>query len=377
VSYKRLFSRAIAANPERLHFAAHSHHLWPDANYDGHMEAWEVAARRADTKWDEVMGPVWDEGQAHTARELGLPDPATITFSANTHDFILRLFSALPHPARVLATDGEFHSFRRQMARWAEDGDVILETAAPDALAARAEAGGFDLIFASHVLFNTGALLPDIDRLASLAKPEGPWVMLDCYHSFMAIPCDFSTVADRVFLTGGAYKYAMAGEGLGWLHAPPGFAPRPAATGWFAEFDDLMAAPGATGYHIDARRFLGATFDPTGLYRFNAVRRMLDREGLTTATICDHVARLQHRFVNRANMPGMTLLNPLENAPHARFLAYHGPAAPGLFAQLLERNIVTDLRGETLRIGFGLYHDNPDVDRMAEVVSSLTATQGA
>ena len=36
-SYKHLFSRALAASPGRVHFAAHSHHLWPDASYEGHM----------------------------------------------------------------------------------------------------------------------------------------------------------------------------------------------------------------------------------------------------------------------------------------------------------------------------------------------------
>jgi len=30
-AHKDLFSRALSLDPERLHFAAHSHHLWPDA----------------------------------------------------------------------------------------------------------------------------------------------------------------------------------------------------------------------------------------------------------------------------------------------------------------------------------------------------------
>lgn len=372
MSFKHLFSRALAVNPERLHFAAHSHHLWPDASYEGHIEAWDEAARLADRKWDRVMGPVWEEAQGHIAAELGLPDSATIAFSANTHDFIVRLVSAIPaRPLRVLATDGEFHSFRRQIARWVEAGEVVLETAPPDELVARAAAGGFDLIFASHVLFNSGTVLGDIEALAALARPERPWVALDVYHSFMAIPCDFSAVADRVFLTGGGYKYAMSGEGLGFLHAPTGYAARPAVTGWFAEFEDLESAPGAIGYAPDGRRFLGATFDPTALYRFNAVRRMLDGEELTTTSISRHVTALQHRFPSLCPMPGFTLLNPITDGPHARFLAYKGPEAPALHAALLAANVITDVRGDVLRIGFGLYHDESDVDRLAATVSKL------
>jgi hypothetical protein len=48
LNFKHLFSRSLAADPSRLHFAAHSHHLWPDSSYDGHMQAWEDAARLAD-----------------------------------------------------------------------------------------------------------------------------------------------------------------------------------------------------------------------------------------------------------------------------------------------------------------------------------------
>ena len=71
MSFKHLFSRTLAANPERLHMAAHSHHLWPDASREGQLECWEDAARLADGKWDKVMGEVWPEAQGHVARELG------------------------------------------------------------------------------------------------------------------------------------------------------------------------------------------------------------------------------------------------------------------------------------------------------------------
>ena len=39
MSFKALFSRSLGADPERLHFAAHSHHLWPDASFAGQVAA--------------------------------------------------------------------------------------------------------------------------------------------------------------------------------------------------------------------------------------------------------------------------------------------------------------------------------------------------
>lgn len=372
MTYKRLFTRALSADPDRLHFAAHSHHLWPDASFDGQVEAWEDAARLADLKWDRIMGPVWEEAQRHIARELKLPDPSTLSFSPNTHDLIVRIFSAIPkRPVRVLATDGEFHSFRRQMARWVEAGEAELVNAPVDELVATAESGGFDLIFASHVLFNSGAIINCLERLAALAKLEGPWVVVDGYHGFMAIETDLSAVADRIFYVAGGYKYAMAGEGVCFLHAPPGFAPRPVVTGWYAAFEDLALPPGAVGYALNGGRFLGSTFDASGLYRFNAVRRMLDAEGLTTSEISAHVETLQRLVVAADAMPGFDLLNPLTGGAHARFLAYRGKKASTLHDALANRNVVTDVRGDVLRIGFGIYQDVEDVERLVGMLSEF------
>jgi selenocysteine lyase/cysteine desulfurase len=371
MTHKHLFTRSLAAAPDRLHFAAHSHHLWPDASHDGQMDAWADAAHMADHKWDVIMGSLWSQAQGYVASELRLPDPATVSFSSNTHDFLLRIVSAIDRtPVRVLSTDGEFHSFRRQMARWVEAGKVVWDRVAPDALTDAARAGDYDLIFASHVLFNSGAIV-EIEPLAALASPDGPWVVVDGYHGFMAIPTDLSRVADRIFYLAGGYKYAMAGEGVCFLHAPSGFAPRPEITGWYAEFDDLALPPGAVGYAPNGRRFLGSTFDPSGLYRFCAVRAMLEVEGLGTREISAHVTRLQQQFLSAAHMPDMDLLNPMTDAPHARFLPYRGARASLLHRKLAEHQVVTDVRGDVLRIGFGLYHDDGDVDRLVAIIQEI------
>ena len=363
VSYKHLFSRSLEAAPDRLHFAAHSHHLWPDANFAGQVAAWQDAAVLADHKWDRIFAEVIPEAQRHIAAELRLPDPASIAFAPNTHDFLLRIFSALPQKCpRVLASDGEFHSFRRQSQRWAEAGRIALTTVPLGELAQTAQDGHFDLIFASQIQFNSGQALGDLGALAALASPDGPWMVIDGYHGFMATRTDLSAAADKLFYLSGGYKYAMAGEGVCFLHAPPGYAPRPEITGWYAAFDSLTARQGEVGYAPDGRRFLGSTFDPSGLYRFNAVQRMLAQEGLTTAAISAHCDARKARFLAANPLPQLSQIS----GPEARFLALQGEAAPALYEALTARNVVTDLRDDVLRIGFALYHDDADVDALLE-----------
>lgn len=386
LSFKSLFTRSLGGDPGRLHFAAHSHHLWPDASFAGQVAAWNDAARLADRKWDKVMGEVWPEAQTHVADELGSANASAVVFASNTHDFLVRLITAAPArgtgPLRVLTTDGEFHSARRQFDRWAEAGWIALDKIAVepfDTFSERfltaATAGDHDLLLVSQVLFNNGRIFDRVEEVAALAAPDGPWVVIDGYHAFMALARPFGeNAAKRAFYLGGGYKYAMAGEGCAFLHAPPGFGERPPVTGWFAEFEDLTLPPGSVGYAKDASRFMGATFDPSALYRFNAVRRTLSEHGLTTNDISEHVARLQAKFLDRiadSSLGEAELLNPLGGAQHARFLAFRSFSAQRWYAELLAANCITDVRGEVLRLGFAIYHDDDDVEGLAALVQKL------
>jgi selenocysteine lyase/cysteine desulfurase len=409
LSFKPLFSRSLSADPERLHFAAHSHHLWPDASFEGQMAAWDDAARLADRKWDRVMDEVWPDAQAHVARELGMGMPDAVVFAPNTHELLVRLFAAAGSawPIRVLTSDGEFHSARRQFARWEEAGVAVVERIPVepfDTFTARfldaAKLGGHDFLFVSHVLFGSGRTFDGVEELASLGSAAGPWVVVDGYHAFMAIPLPLaggeearsaegvgasdtptpqpppaSGSGSTAFYLGGGYKYAMAGEGCAFMHAPRGFGPRPRITGWFAEFEDLSLPPGCVGYARDANRFLGATFDPSGLYRFNAVQRMLQENSLTTARISTYVAGLQQQLLGAAGetpLANAELLNPLDGGPHARFLAFRSPDAQRWYGDLKAQNCITDVRGEVLRIGFGIYQDEDDVERLIGLLGALS-----
>ena len=316
LDFGKHFSRFLGAVPGRLHVAAHSHHPWPDVTFDAQQQAWLDAARLMDDKWDEVFGAVLPEAAAHITGRLGLSDPEAIAFAPSTHSLVVRLLSCLTPPVRILTTDAEFHSFARQAARLEEDGLASAQRVAaepfvtfPERFAEAAASGGHDLVYLSHVFFNSGYVVPDLAALVAAVPEPEPLVVIDGYHGFMAVPTDLSEVEGRAFYLAGGYKYAMAGEGACFAHCPPGYAERPRDTGWFAGFAELSAgSSGKVGYAPGGARLLGATLDPTGLYRFNAVQHWLDGLGVTVADIHAHVAAIA------ATVPGR---RPSPRAPSA------------------------------------------------------------
>ncbi|WP_424137305.1 aminotransferase class V-fold PLP-dependent enzyme [Roseomonas chloroacetimidivorans] len=365
------FSRFLAAEPGRLHFAAHSHHPWPDVTREAQLRAWDQAAQLQDDKWEAVLGPVLESCRARVAGHLGLPDPATLAFAPNTHEFVRRILSGMPlgRPPRVLTTDGEFHSFARQAARLEEEG-LITVTRIPsepgaECLARLAEAarGGFDLIWVSEVFFHSGFAQLGLEALAEAAREAV--LVIDGYHAFMARPVDLSRLAHRAFYTAGGYKYAMAGEGCCFLHCPPGWLPRPRDTGWFAAFGALAASDGKLGYAPDGGRFLGATFDPSGLYRLDAALGWLEAAGVTVETVHAHALALQERFCAGLQGTGLDparLAVPLSEPRRGNFLAFDLDDAEAWQARLAELRIITDRRGRRLRFGFGPYQTGEEVD---------------
>lgn len=380
------FARFRNADPERLHFAAHSHHYWPDVARDAQIAAWDDAARLADDKWDNVLDGVWRSVSAALARHLGLADPTTLVPAPNTHAFVNRLLSCCPagRPARVLTTDGEFHSFRRQSERLAEDGLIVLRavptepfSGLADRLAEAARTWTPDFVYVSQVLFASGYALTDLQKLIDRIAAPDRLVVIDGYHGFLARPTNISAIADRAFYIAGGYKYAMAGEGACFMHCPPGIAPRPRDTGWFASFGNLAAGSRGVPYPADGWRFAGATFDPTALYRLLAVLDWLAAEGIDAALIHAHAVALQEQFMaamtKRAVGPfaAERLVVPLDEPARGNFLAFEHPDAAGWYRRLHPARVVTDVRGTRLRLGFGLYHTVSDVERLVARLHSL------
>lgn len=352
------------------------------------LDYWDDSARHADKKWKHLWDSVIPRAQGYIARILRLDAPDQVVFAPNTHEFVTRLFSCFEaeRPIRVLTTGSEFHSFQRQARRLEEAGRIVLTRVSTlpiedfvDRFIHEVRSARYDFIFLSHVFFDSGFAVDDISTLVQ-NLPEEPVIAIDGYHAFCAIPVDLSTIQRRIFYLAGGYKYAQSGEGACFMHVPGGCSLRPTNTGWFASFGELESEQSeAVHYRDDGLRFAGATFDPSGLYRFNAVMDLFEREGITVATIHDHVMRLQARFIEQIRAMSHPLLGVENllyraNTLHGHFLTFVLPsveATAGFTERLASANIVVDSRGNRLRFGFGLYHDEGDIVELARRMAEL------
>lgn len=372
------FELSVGRPGAPLHAAAHSHHPWPDASFAAHEAAWRDASQLLDRKWERIFDEIIPAAQAHIARQLKLPDRRSIAFGPNTHSFVLRLLSCMPtgRPTRILTTGSEFMSFARQIARLEESGLVEVTRIASEPFesfetrfANAAQAGGHDLVFLSQVYFNSAFAVRGLKRIVDAVPEPETFVVIDGYHGFIAVPTDLSAIAHRAFYLAGGYKYAMAGEGACFLHCPPGYGLRPRDTGWYAGFGALETASQDVPFESDGSRFLGATFDVSGIYRFNAVQEWLSAQDLSVGKMLDHVRGVEQAFLaeldgKKSPITRAMLLVPDESL-RGRFLAFRTRQASAIAEHLAKRNIIVDHRADRLRIGFGIYHEPADALRLA------------
>jgi kynureninase len=277
---------------------------------------------------------------------------------------------------RLVSTDGEFHTLRRQLGRLDEAGLEVVRVAAEpaDTLAERL-AGEVDertaAVLVSAVLFETARIVPGLDALARACAGVRAELLVDVYHALGALPFDVHARGlESAWVVGGGYKYLQLGEGNCFLRLPAHAGElRPAITGWYAEFAALADEhdPSRVAYGRGAERFAGSTYDPTSHYRAARVLAFFAEQGLTPerlrASYRRQVDLLAAGFDALGADDGVITRDretPLEQ--YGAFLALRTPRAGELQRALADRGVLTDSRGSWLRLGPAPYLSDAQLD---------------
>lgn len=400
---------------ERCLLTGHSHQAWPDRAREAVIRAWDDAAERVDGKWEAAFREA-DRVREGYARLLD-DDPGNVALAESTFDLLVRLLSALPlrERPRVVTTDGEFHTIRRQMARLEEEEllEVVRVPAHPvDDLAermARELDDGTAATLVSSVLFETARVVPGIDHLARACRARGTCLVVDAYHHLNVTPFSVRELdLEDAYVVGGGYKYCQLGESNAFLRFPADTRLRPVVTGWFAEFGAVVlgegkgrsdrvlgesgpargpearagqgAVVGSVPYGPGPARFAGGTYDPVSHYRGAEVFRFFRERGLDPPLLREvsrHQVGLLAREFDALDLDPAVISRdrsqPLDET--GGFLALRTPHADRIERLLRERGVWADHRDEILRLGPAPYLSDRQirdgVGVLGEVVETL------
>jgi selenocysteine lyase/cysteine desulfurase len=310
---------------------------------------------------------------------MGFDRGDAIAFGKSTHELVYRLLTCLPiqERPRIVTTQSEFHSLRRQLTRLEEEGarvtwvpsqpraalvDRLLEAIVP----------GTAMLALSAVLFEDSYVVPRLGEIAERAVAAGAIVLVDAYHAFNVVPLSWGPAREDLYVTAGGYKYAGFGEGLCWLRIPSGSTLRPVYTGWFADFGALSGpSDGRVAYGPGGARFTGATFDASAIYRAHAVLAHWERFGLDPARLRAISTRQTRRIVERleARGHGSAVVSSRDDARRGGFVAVKAAGADAIVKRLRAEGVLVDARNEVLRLGPAPYLTDEEIDRGTDAVA--------
>jgi kynureninase len=370
-----LFTRVRAAYEGRVYLANHS--------LGRPLDAVEDDVREALAGWYARMGGAWeawnaesDAFRARIARLLGARRADCVVPKTSAGQGLRAVLNTYDARPRVVATRGEFDSLDVILRTYAERGRIALTfvEARDDAFAAEdivaAITDGTDLVVVSQVMFETGSIVADLPAIVARAKAVGARVLLDVYHAVGVIPVDVAAL-DVDFAVGGSYKYLRGGPGACYLYIAPRHVDAGLATldtGWFAKespFDYARPHPPRFAKGGDA--WLESTPAVLPLYQARAGQRFTLAIGVER--LRPHSLALQRRLVELLAERGVVARGGTPD--RGAFVVLRDARARALAEALAQRGIVTDARGEWLRLCPDVLTEDAELVAAADALAAV------
>lgn len=223
------------------------------------------------------------------------------------------------------------------------------------------------LVAVTQVCFRNGARL-DIAGITRLAHERGARVMVDCYQAIGAMTIDARELGVD-FAVGGMLKYLLGTAGIGFLYARSELIRElvPSNTGWFAQQDIAAMDITANRPSQSARRFEAGTPPVVNCYAAEAGLKIILETG--TDAIERRVRALTRRCMEKLADIGWPAITPADDARRGPMVAVPSRDAAGLFARLLEQDIVTSFRDNNVRASIHFYNSDEDIDRFVAAMA--------
>jgi len=369
-----LFSRVLAS--DRIYLANHS--------LGRPLDAMAEDVREATSLWETKLGDAWDAWQveqeafrARIAELIHAPRADCIVPKTSAGQGLRAVLNALPGIPRVLSTRGEFDSIDLLLKQYASLGRIEMRWVEADAEGLftvqeimRHLGPEIDLVVISQVMFMNGQTVHGLEQLADACHSIGAKLLVDCYHAVGVFPVDVAAMrAD--FAIGGSYKYLRGGPGACFLYLSPEILAsglRPLDTGWFARENTF-------GYERDDPPRLRAGGDaflestPPVLTYYQARSGQKFTLAMTVERLREYSQRLLKRLKRYLAEAGIEAIGG--DADHGAFLSVRLRNASNVAEKMAESGVITDARGEWLRLC-------PDcLTREAELRIAASVLEGA
>ena len=201
----------------------------------------------------------------------------------------------------------------------------------------------------SQVMFMNGQVVHDLDQLADACHTVGAKLLVDSYHAIGVFPVDVAAMRTD-FAIGGSYKYLRGGPGACFLYLSPEILAsglRPLDTGWFARENTFgYERPDPPLLRAGGDAFLESTPPVLTYYQARSGQHFTLAMGIER--LRDYGRKQLNQLKRYLADAGIDAIGG--DADHGAFLSVRHRNAGDLAIKTAESNVITDARGEWLRL---------------------------
>jgi kynureninase len=373
-----LFAKTLGHNRGRIYLANHS--------LGRPLDQTEHDVQEALQPWYQDIRGAWGAWLAERERFregvadlIHAPGADSIVPKASAGQGLRAVLNAYPQPIVVLSSRDEFDSVDFILKVYAARGRIELRFVGPDETGryhidalCRHLTPDVDLVVISLVLFTTGQIIGPLDELTRAAHARGARVLVDLYHATGALPVDIQAL-DADFAIGGCYKYLRGGPGAGWLYVHPRHLQAPLRTldtGWFAQAQPFdFKRPEQPRLAPGGNTWLEAT--PAVLPFFQARAGLAFTATMDVQRLRDYSIRQQMLLQKELASRGVSVTG--DAVERGAFLTIRVPDAERIAHRLEQEGIVTDARGERLRLCPDILNTDQELRTAARRIAQLVA----
>nr|WP_090276365.1 aminotransferase class V-fold PLP-dependent enzyme [Mycolicibacterium komanii]CRL69717.1 selenocysteine lyase [Mycolicibacterium komanii] len=286
-------------------------------------------------------------GRAGYAALTGVP-VESVTMGSTVSGALGLVAAAIPDNSRVVALPGDFTSTTFPFAAQAARGVTVTELPADELVSSAAD---FDVVAASLVQSATGALL-DADALRRATAGTDTVTVIDVTQAvgWKALDLGWADVT-----VAAAYKWLLVPRGVTWMSLSERVSRTmtPHAANWYAAEEPWQAIYGLPlRLAGDARRF---DISPTWFSALGAGLTLPWLAALDPVAVERHTVGLAARLRAALQLPPQE--SPIVSLP-----------IDGAADRLAAAGIRASVRAGAVRVGFHLYNDDDDLDRLLDTL---------
>lgn len=337
---------------------------------------------------NEMAGPkpIWMR-RVETAREnvarLLNASPGEIAFTKNTSEGLNIAANAVPLVPgdNVLMIEGDHPNNTYAWLNLRRKGvEVRFVKLTSEVAMAATFAPHIDartrVISLSHVTFHAGHR-HDVADIGKLCASKGLYLVVDAMQSVGVIPVDVKAL-DVSVLAAGCHKGLLVPQGLGILYVKEGLDELQPAYLAMSSLEnppeDYIARPDDLVLRKDAGRFEMGNYNLPDLHALSASLGLISKAGISN--IEQHVLSLGDRLISHLDTLGIKLVGPRTRGNRAHIYVLGLPVADWL-DYLTQSQVRVSPERDGIRISFGLFNSEEDVDRVIALIRSRHNTKAA